>query len=198
MNNAKSQFIELFGDPVSNEMKWPTKPMKKVAPEYRPSIPEEDNYWWLNLDMIESYSGQIISKVIEKRENIGNSTATFDNTMVLYSKLRPYLNKVTVPDGYGYATTELVGMKPDETVLNKYFLFNLLRCDQFVTYANGLSAGGQMPRMPMKEFRQFECILPPLELQEQFVDFYQQSDKSKFVIEKAEKSLSWRPFLECL
>ena len=102
--------------------------------------------------------------------------------MVLYSKLRPYLNKVTVPDGYGYATTELVGMKPDETVLNKYFLFNLLRGDQFVAYANGLSAGGQMPRMPMKEFRQFECILPPLELQEQFVDFYIQSDKSKFTI----------------
>lgn len=182
---VKSQFIEMFGDPVLNDKGWPTKPMKQVAPEYRASIPEEESYWWLNLDMIESFSGTIIEKVIEQKSNIGNSTAPFDNTMVMYSKLRPYLNKVTVPDGYGYATTELVGLKPDGNVLNKYFLFNLLRGDQFVKYAVGLSAGGQMPRMPMKEFRQFECILPPMELQEQFVELYKQSDKSKFELQKA-------------
>ena len=177
---VKSQFIEMFGDPVLNDKGWLTKPMKQVAPEHRASIPEEESYWWLNLDMIESFTGTIIEKVIEQKSNIGNSTAPFDNTMVMYSKLRPYLNKVTVPDAYGYATTELVGLKPDGKVLNKFFLFNLLRGDQFVKYAVGLSAGGQMPRMPMKEFRQFECILPPMELQEKFVEFYKQSDKSKF------------------
>ena len=175
----------MFGDPVLNDKGWLTKPMKQVAPEHRASIPEEESYWWLNLDMIESFTGTIIEKVIEQKSNIGNSTAPFDNTMVMYSKLRPYLNKVTVPDAYGYATTELVGLKPDGKVLNKFFLFNLLRGDQFVKYAVGLSAGGQMPRMPMKEFRQFECILPPMELQEKFVEFYKQSDKSKFIVQIA-------------
>ena len=182
---VKSQFIELFGDPIANDKGWETKPLKSVAPECRPSIPKQERYWWLNLDMIESYSGYVVAKVYESIENIGNSTSTFDDTMVLYSKLRPYLNKVIVPDDFGYATTELVGLKPDERVLNKYFLFNLLRGDQFVSYANGLSAGGQMPRMPMKEMRNFQCILPPLELQERFVEFYKQSDKSKFELNRA-------------
>ena len=186
---VKSQFIEMFGDPDLKDKGWLTKPMKQVAPEHRASIPEEESYWWLNLDMIESFTGTIIEKVIEQKSNIGNSTAPFDNTMVMYSKLRPYLNKVTVPDAYGYATTELVGLKPDGKVLNKFFLFNLLRGDQFVKYAVGLSAGGQMPRMPMKEFRQFECILPPMELQEKFVEFYKQSDKSKFELRKAIENL---------
>lgn len=184
---VKSQFIELFGDPIANDKGWETKPLKSVAPECRPSIPKQERYWWLNLDMIESYSGYVVAKVYESIENIGNSTSTFDDTMVLYSKLRPYLNKVIVPDDFGYATTELVGLKPDERVLNKYFLFNLLRGDQFVSYANGLSAGGQMPRMPMKEMRNFQCILPPLELQERFVEFYKQSDKSKFGKEMCDK-----------
>ena len=175
----------MFGDPVLNNMKWPTKPLRIVAPEVRPEVPQQDTYWWLNLDMIETYSGNVIEKVWESIDNIGNSTGTFDSTMVLYSKLRPYLNKVVVPDGYGYATTELVGLKPDERMLNKYFLFNLLRGDQFVAYANGLSAGGQMPRMSMKALRAFECILPPLELQLKFVDFAGQSDKSKFEIKKS-------------
>ena len=184
---VKSQFIELFGDPIENDKGWETKPLKSVAPECRPSIPKQERYWWLNLDMIESYSGYVVAKVYESIENIGNSTSTFDDTMVLYSKLRPYLNKVIVPDDFGYATTELVGLKPDERVLNKYFLFNLFRGDQFVSYANGLSAGGQMPRMPMKEMRNFQCILPPLELQERFVEFYKQSDKSKFGKEMCDK-----------
>ncbi len=177
---VKSQFIEMFGNPITNTKGWPTKPLKEVAPEHTPKIPNATNYWWLNLDMIETYSGNIIEKLYASLENIGSSTSTFDNTMVLYSKLRPYLNKVVVPDDYGYATTELVGLKPDQTILNKYFLFNLLRGDDFVAYANGISGGTQMPRMPVKALREFMCILPPMELQEQFVALSRQSDKSKY------------------
>lgn len=182
---VKSQFIEMFGDPVHNTMNWPTKPIKDVAPESNASIPEESEYWWLNLDMIESYSGMLIDKVIEKADTIGNSTHTFDNSMVLYSKLRPYLNKVIVPDGYGYATTELVSLKPNPAELNKYFLFNLLRGDCFLDFAIKSSSGAQMPRMQMRVLREFPCILPPMELQIKFVKFAEQSDKSKFEIQKA-------------
>ena len=186
---VKSQFIEMFGDPVINDRGWPTKSLKEVAPEYSPTLPEADLYWWLNLDMIETYSGRLLEKVMATPEEIGNSTSTFDESMVLYSKLRPYLNKVFVPDDRGYATTELVGMKPDSKILNKYFLFNLLRGDQFVAYANGLSSGGQMPRIPMKALRDFKCILPPIDLQEQFVETSKQSDKSKFELNEAIKDL---------
>lgn len=186
---VKSQFIEMFGDPVTNNHGWPTIPLKEVAPEYSPKLPEADSYWWLNLDMIETYSGRLMEKVIATPEEIGNSTSTFDATMVLYSKLRPYLNKVFVPDDCGYATTELVGLRPNSKILNKYFLFNLLRGDQFVAYANGLSSGGQMPRIPMKALRDFKCILPPMELQEQFVEMSHQSDKSKFELNEAIKDL---------
>lgn len=186
---VKSQFIEMFGDPVINDRGWPTKSLKEVAPEYSPTLPEADLYWWLNLDMIETYSGRLLEKVMAASEEIGNSTSTFDESMVLYSKLRPYLNKVFVPDDRGYATTELVGMKPDSKILNKYFLFNLLRGDQFVAYANGLSSGGQMPRIPMKALRDFKCILPPIDLQEQFVETSKQSDKSKFELNEAIKDL---------
>ena len=182
---VKSQFIEMFGNPITNNKQWPTQPLKKVAPEHTPQISSVDKYWWLNLDMIESYSGVVIEKVYAERSEIGSSTSTFDDTMVLYSKLRPYLNKVVVPEDFGYATTELVGLKPDSSVLNKYFLFNLLRGDDFVSYANGISGGAQMPRMPVKALREFECILPPIELQEQFVALSEQSDKSKFELKQA-------------
>ena len=155
--------------------------IKDVAPEYAPTIPQASSYWWLNLDMVESYSGRVIEKVMASMDEIGTSTAPFDQTMVLYSKLRPYLNKVVIPDDYGYATTELVGLQPKQDIIRKEFLFNLLRGEEFVSYADGISAGGHMPRMPMKQLREFPCILPPVDLQDKFIELYRQSDKSKNV-----------------
>mgnify|MGYP000810070389 CR=1 FL=1 len=170
----------MFGDPVRNDKEWPTKPIKEVAPETNADIPKDNEYWWLNLDMIESYSGRLLDRVIEKSDAIGSSTHPFDDSMVLYSKLRPYLNKIFVPDSYGYATTELVALKPNPNELNKYFLFNLLRGDCFVNFANKSSSGAQMPRMQMKVLREFQCILPPMDLQNKFVEISEQADKSKF------------------
>ena len=40
----------------------------------------------------------------------------FTSKYVLYSKLRPYLNKVVVPDDDGYATTELIPLFAESTI----------------------------------------------------------------------------------
>ena len=175
---VKSQFIEMFGDPVTNSKGWPTKPLSEVAPESPSRHQIEGIVWNLNLDMIESNSGKVISKIYEEVNRL-LSVSQFDQGNVLFSKLRPYLNKVVVPDEIGYATTELVPLRPDQELLNKYFLAHLLRGHHFVSYANAIATGTKMPRMPMNSLRSFKCILPPMELQQQFVDIAEQADKSK-------------------
>lgn len=42
-----------------------------------------------------------------------------------------------------------------------------------------------MPRMPVKELRDFKCILPPGELQDEFISLVEQSEKSKFELKQA-------------
>lgn len=181
---TKSQFIEMFGDPVTNSKGWPTKPLSEVAPESPSRHQIEGIVWNLNLDMIESNSGKVISKIYEEVNRL-LSVSQFDQGNVLFSKLRPYLNKVVVPDEIGYATTELVPLRPDQELLNKYFLAHLLRGHHFVSYANAIATGTKMPRMPMNSLRSFKCILPPMELQQQFVDIAEQADKSKFELKKS-------------
>ena len=181
---VKSQFIEMFGNPVTNDKNWETMPMKDIAPEI-PSTTKLAGYvWLLNLDMIESHSGQIIEKVYEDDSKM-LSVAPFDTGNVLYSKLRPYLNKVVVPDECGYATTELVLLRPNPEKLNRVFLSHLLRGDNFVNYANSIATGTKMPRMPLGDLRKFKCILPPMDMQLHFVDIAEQADKSKFELKKA-------------
>lgn len=188
-DGLKSQFIEMFGNPVTNSKKWPTKPIIEVAPE-RPSETQTTGLvWLLNLDMIESNTGKVIEKVYEDDSNL-LSVAPFDEGNVLYSKLRPYLNKVVIPDGKGYATTELVPLRPKQELLNLSFLSHLLRSDDFVAYANGIATGTKMPRMPLNDLRKFNCILPPIEMQMEFEEIAHQADKSGSVLLKLSSPLT--------
>ena len=179
-----SRFIEMFGDPVTNDKKWETQPIQEIAPEKPSNDLQEGNVWLLNLDMIEPNTGRVIEKVyVDSKELL--SVSPFDEGNVLFSKLRPYLNKVVIPNGKGYATTELLPLRPNGKKLNKTFFSYLLRSDEFVTYANSIATGTKMPRMPLTSLRKFECILPPMEQQQQFVAIAEQSDKSVFEIKKS-------------
>ena len=174
-----SQFIEMFGNPVTNTKGWKTAKIKDVAPEMPSKEQLSGKIWLLNLDMIESNTGRITEKVYEDVEN-ALSVQSFDEGNVLFSKLRPYLNKVVIPDEPGMATTELVPLRPEPSKLHKVFLSHLLRGNQFVNYANDIAGGTKMPRMPLTELRNFDCILPPMDKQLEFVFIAEQVDKSKF------------------
>lgn len=168
---ASTIFYEMFGDPVSNERVWATRKMKDVAPHkvYSGNIPSKGGkFWLLNLDMVEAQTGRILEKVLFKPSEIGNSTTKFNEDSILYSKLRPYLNKVVIPDESGYCTNELVPLLPKKEVLERIFLSYLLRSNSFVDYINARVAGAKMPRVTMSDFREFDVILPPLELQQFF------------------------------
>ncbi len=180
---VKSQFIEMFGNPVANNKGWSTMALKQVAPEEPSRERQTGTVWILNLDMIESHTGKIIDKVYDEDTNL-LSVAPFDEGNVLYSKLRPYLNKVVIPKGKGYATTELVPLRPNQEYLNLTFFSHLLRGDDFVTYANTISSGTKMPRMPLNDLRNFQCILPPMEEQLKFEKVAEQADKSKFELKQ--------------
>lgn len=181
---VKSQFIEMFGNPVSNDRNWDYECINSVAPESPAAHDEDDQVWLLNLDMIESNTGNIIKKIVVPKSEV-LSAQPFDKGNVLFSKLRPYLNKVVSPKDKGYATTELVPLRPNQNILNRVFFTYLLRSDQFVQFANDISGGTKMPRMPLKELREFKCILPPINLQERFAEIVRQADKSKFELKKA-------------
>ena len=181
---VKSQFLEMFGNPISNDRNWDYECINSVAPESPAAHVDDDQVWLLNLDMIESNTGNIIDKLVVPKSEV-LSAQPFDEGNVLFSKLRPYLNKVVSPKDKGYATTELVPLRPNQDKLNKIFFTYLLRSNQFVQFANDISGGTKMPRMPLKELREFKCILPPINLQERFAEIVRQADKSKFELKRA-------------
>ena len=178
---VKARFMEMFGDPVSNSKDLPIQKMNNVAPICQYDGSFEERVWLLNLDMVESQTGRIINYNIVGKDAIGGSVCTFDENNILYSKLRPYLNKVVIPNGKGYATSELVPLRPDNKIINRIYLAYLLRSNEFVEMIKEKVAGAKMPRVSMSDFREFNVPVPPLELQNQFASFVQEIDKSRLL-----------------
>jgi len=172
-NLTQATFYDMFGDPVTNEKGWETGRMDKVAPvkKYVGEIPSVKNkFWLLNLDVIQSNTGEIIEMQYFDKSEIGNSITSFDETNVLYSKLRPYLNKVVIPKQKGYASSELLPLSPSPILLVREFFAHLLRSNSFVAYFTTKVAGAKMPRVTMSDFYSFEVILPPLSIQKDFAE----------------------------
>lgn len=184
---VKSRFIEMFGEPLKNNKKWKTKKLKLIAPanEFTGDIEANGKmYWLLQLDMIESNTGKVLNKNLVTLDEIGASTIKFSSDNVLYSKLRPYLNKVVLPDEPGFATSEIIPLLPNEE-LNKIFLAFLLRDNGIVRFLNAHVSGSKMPRVQADIFWNLDIILPTITLQNQFADFVKQTDKSKLEIQKS-------------
>ena len=175
----KSRFIELFGEPLSNQKGWQTMSIVEAAPIKSQRGDLADEVWLLNLDAVEAQTGTVLFKHRVQSGEINASTVYFTAESVLYSKLRPYLNKVVMPDEDGVATSEMIPMYPLADRLNRAYLCYWLRSDVFVRHISEKVAGAKMPRVSMDYFRSLAIEMPPLELQEQFAAFVEQTDKSK-------------------
>ncbi|MGO9146443.1 MAG: restriction endonuclease subunit S [Desulfomonilia bacterium] len=159
-------------------MKWLAAPLRELAPpqaSYKNFSPD-DRVWHLTLDQIESQTGNILNKKIAHVSDAGTSTYIFDEGNVLYSKLRPYLNKVICPNEVGFATTELVPLRPRAELIDRSFLTYYLRSNHFLGFANVAVAGVKMPCIIMANFWKHQVPLPPLSEQQRIVEILDQAD----------------------
>lgn len=186
---VKSRFIELFGEPLSNQKGWQTMSIVEAAPIKSQRGDLADEVWLLNLDAVEAQTGTVLFKHRVQSREINASTVYFTTENVLYSKLRPYLNKVVMPDEDGVATSEMIPMYPLADRLNRAYLCYWLRSDAFVRHISEKVAGAKMPRVSMDYFCSLAIELPPIRLQHQFAAFVKQVDKSKFEIKQSLEKL---------
>ncbi|WP_165310934.1 restriction endonuclease subunit S [Microbacterium protaetiae] len=109
---------------------------------------------------------------------------------VLFSKLRPYLNKVAVVQEAALCSTEvLVWRSNDPRVMVQDYLALVLRSDESVDYANARSNGTRMPRTSAKVMSTFPLSLPPLADQRRVVDLIAAVDDAiEAAEEEAERS----------
>ena len=132
--------------------------------------PSGNNVWMLNLDAVEKDTGRVIIKNRVEADSVGISTIAFTAKAVLYSKLRPNLNKVVVADEPGLATSEMLPLITNPKILDRRYLAYLLRSSSFVNLAVSSTAGSKMPRVNKKTLLNAVFSIPNLESQHQRVN----------------------------
>lgn len=152
---------------------WRLARLGEVCSEHRQIVEngsgETRQLPYLSLEHIESISGRVLRTPSDRQDNEGASTTfRFDKRHVLYGKLRPYLNKVAVPEFEGRCTTELLPLLPTEDV-DREFLGWLLRRPETVDAAMRGVTGSRMPRANMRELFALRIPLPPPQEQKRIV-----------------------------
>ncbi len=151
----------------------------KVSPSTK-SI-ERQGAWLLNLDMVEQQTGRVVEYNFVDEDGLNGSITQFDTENVLYSKLRPNLNKVVLPERNGFCTSELLPLRPDARKLDRSYLAVFLRSDGFVNWAVSKTAGAKMPRLGTKDLLNANIPLPEIKEQKAIAEKFEKLEELIFL-----------------
>lgn len=128
----------------------------------------DDDAWMLDLEDIEKDTGKVLVRVKKRDRNAASTKHQFHAGQVLYSKLRPYLNKVVLADQDGFCTSEILPLEFECIVVPEYARYYLMS-PAFLRYANHCSYGVKMPRLGTADGKKAIVPLPPYKEQERIV-----------------------------
>ena len=184
---VKSQFIEMFGDFKSNSKGWPIASFDdfaKIDAVMTTDYNKYADYPHIGIDSIEKDTGRLHDYRTVRQDNVISGKYIFTHQHIIYSKIRPNLNKVALPDFDGLCSADAYPLLPNAVNCDRIFLAIVLRSDFFLDYITGLSTRTNMPKVNRKQIAGFKMPLPPLDIQRQFAAFVRQSDKSKLLISR--------------
>jgi type I restriction enzyme, S subunit len=124
------------------------------------------NLPYVGLEHIESDTGQYLGNL--EPTDVKSSTFKFNDSHVLYGRLRPYLNKVLLPDFEGHCSTEIFPIQIKPGLLREY-LGHWLMSESVVESINTTCTGARMPRADMNAVLEFNIPVPSEQEQRRIV-----------------------------
>ena len=196
----KARFVEMFGDPVANDMGWDTLPLENVCkaivdcphstPSYtnedtgfmciRTSIVKKNKILWDDIEYISE--DEFAKRIQRKKPEVGD---------IVYTREGAILGIAAIIDrdcNVALGQRSML-LSPDIDKCTSEFLCVAMNSDSFLDNALRGVSGSASPHINVGDIKAFKMIMPPIELQEQFSDFVKQVDKSK-VVELIAKNMS--------
>ena len=131
-----------------------------------PQTPDTADLLHVGAGNIQTGSDQLINVKSARAEELKSGKYLFDDQIILYSKIRPYLRKVARPDFSGLCSADVYPLSTSST-LDRNFLFHLLLSSRFTKYAIAGSDRAGMPKVNRKHLFDFEFPLPSYDRQQQ-------------------------------
>lgn len=180
----KARFVEMFGDFQINQKGWPVVSFKEIAiidGNMTTDYEKYADYPHIGIDSIEKETGKLSGYRTVAEDGVKSGKYIFTPRHIIYSKIRPNLNKVALPDFQGVCSADAYPILPIEGKCNRVFLAYNMRSPFFVDYILQFCTRTNLPKVNRKEVSGFKTPLPPIDLQNDFATFVAEIDKSKVI-----------------
>ena len=188
---VKSQFIEMFGDPMVNDKQWSEYScISEITQIVLGSTPnsKEPSYWdgdirWITpAEMTDQsyYIFDTVRHITDEGRQAANLTVLPEGT-VLFSTRAP-IGKVAIVGKEMCCNQGFKNFICSEK-LNNVFLYYTLKLKK--DYLCSLGTGTTFKELSKRTVESLKIAVPPIELQNQFETIYKQADKSGFELRKS-------------
>ena len=193
---VKSRFIELFGDPMTTTSKWMVSTVGEQFDVTSGGTPAtgEKAYWdngtipWIGSNMCQdAILCENDGKFITEEGYAHSSAKWFYKGTVLVALVGATIGKTAL---LRFDTTTNQNIAAINVNGNAAFSSEFVFYHMQMLYAKFMEIGSGKFKMANQGFiRQLPLVCPPLELQEQFAAFVEQTDKSKLAVQKGLEEL---------
>ena len=192
---VKARFVEMFGDPDENPMKWETTELDQHLDIVGGFAFKSDGFTDTGIPVLR------IGNINSGHFLPMNMVFWPDDPMLARYKMYPgdlvmsltgtvgkddYGNVCILSDDYSeYYLNQRNAKLAIKATLNKHYLSEMLKFSKIKKRLTGISRGVRQANISNKDILAMCVPIPPITLQEQFAAFVKQIDKSKFVVQQA-------------
>ena len=185
---VKARFVEMFGDINVNDKGWDIQPLGDLCTIVRGGSPRPIEKFlggtipWIKIGdatdgesiYLNSTKEHIIQEGVKKSRLVKAGSLIFANCGVSLGFARIITFDGCIHDGW-------LAMEDIDEQLNKVFLLQAL--NQMTEHFRAIAPAGTQPNLNTGIMKAYKQIIPPIEMQKDFIFFVKQVDKSKFITE---------------
>ena len=187
-NLIKARFVEMFGNPITNEKGWNVEELDSVCDAIgdglhgTPEYDEDGKYPFINGNNLMNGVIEVTpstKKVSEKTYKKYYIELT-DNAILL--SINGTLGKLAFYNGEEVMLGKSACYCNLKQKINREFVYGVMKTEAFTRFLERNATASTIKNVGLRAIRGFKLILPPEELQIKFVNFSRQIDKSKVVV----------------
>ncbi|WP_374474479.1 restriction endonuclease subunit S [Zoogloea sp.] len=147
-----------------NAGEWEDKTLGDIVQvasgQVAPTQPPYSGFPQIGSENIESNTGKLVNVKSAGEKGVISGNYIFDENDVLYSKIRPALNKAAAPDFKGICSADIYPIRPANDGLLRSYLLYLLLSDKFLEHAIRSSDRGKIPKINREDLLRYVDAIP--------------------------------------
>jgi type I restriction enzyme S subunit len=141
-------------------------------------------------DHIESSTGRLFQYTSAADQGAISGKYLFYPGDVLYSKIRPHLNKVTIAQESGLCSADMYAIKTPAGWVGKYLMYLMLE-DNYHHFATAVSLRAGFPKINREEMKTYIAAIPPYDEQQAIVLFLErEANRIDNIVAKTEEAIA--------